>query len=91
MNFMISETFTYDSKTQKWKTKFNPDNYKAKNFSEEVIDAKTGKTVIQLGEKVNFLNAKKLANDGLKDILISKESLFGKFLHKDVKINDEEG
>ena len=59
--FYDSETFTYDSKTQKWKTKFNPDNYKAKNFSEEVIDAKTGKTVIQLGEKVNFLKCKKIS------------------------------
>ena len=33
---------------------------------------------------------KKLANDGLKDILVSRESLFGKFLHRDVKVNDEE-
>ena len=84
------KTFTFDIKTEKWKTKFNPENYKAKNFSEEVIDAKTGKVVIKLGEKINYLNAKKLANDGLKDILVSKESLFGKFLHKDIKINDEE-
>ena len=30
-------------KLNKWKTKFNPENYKAKNFSEEVIDAKLGK------------------------------------------------
>ena len=43
-----------------------------------------------LGEKINFLNAKKLANDGLKDILVSKDSLIGKFLHKDVKVNDKE-
>ena len=88
--FYESEILNYDVKSQKWKTKFNPENYKAKNFSEEVIDAKTGKTVIHLGEKINYLNAKKLSNDGLKDILISKESLFGKFLHKDVKISDEE-
>ena len=26
----------------------------------------------------------------LKDILVSKESLFGKFLHRDVKVNEEE-
>jgi DNA-directed RNA polymerase subunit beta len=65
-------------------------NYKAKNFSEEVIDAKTGEVVIKLGDKINFLNAKKLANDGLKDILVSRESLFGKFLHRDVQVNDEE-
>ncbi|MDC0046348.1 DNA-directed RNA polymerase subunit beta [Candidatus Pelagibacter sp.] len=88
--FYENEQYTFDTKTEKWKTKFNPENYKAKNFSEEVIDAKNGNIVIKLGDKVNFLNAKKLANDGLKDILVSKESLFGKFLHRDVKISEEE-
>ncbi len=88
--FYDSEQYTFDPKTEKWKTKFNPENYKAKNFSEEVIDAKTGGVVIKLGDKINFLNAKKLANDGLKDILVSRESLFGKFLHRDVKVSDEE-
>ncbi len=88
--FYEKEQYTFDTKTEKWKTKFNPENYKAKNFSEEVIDAKTGKVVIKLGDKINFLNAKKLANDGLKDILVSRESLFGKILHRDVKVNNEE-
>ena len=89
--FYESEQYTFDAKTEKWKTKFNPENYKAKNFSEEVIDAKTGKVIIKLGDKINYLNAKKLANDGLKDILVSRESLFGKFLHNDIKVKDEEG
>ena len=89
--FYENEKFIYDTNSQKWKTKFNPENYKAKNFSEEVIDANTGKVVIKLGDKINYLNAKKLSNDGLKNILVSKESLYGKFLHKDIKISDEEG
>ncbi len=88
--FYESEKYSFDTQSQKWKTKFNPENYKAKNFSEEVVDAKTGNVVIKLGDKINYLNAKKLSNDGLKDILVSKESLYGKFLHKDVKVNDEE-
>ena len=88
--FYSNEQYTFDTKTEKWKTKFNPENYKAKNFSEEVINAKTGEVVIKLGDKINYLNAKKLANDGLKDILVSKESLFGKFLHRNVKVNEEE-
>ncbi len=88
--FYESEQYNFDPKTEKWKTKFNPENYKAKNFSEEVVDAKTGEVVIKLGDKINFLSAKKLANDGLKDILVSRESLFGKFLHRDIKINEEE-
>ncbi|WP_440937121.1 DNA-directed RNA polymerase subunit beta [Candidatus Pelagibacter sp.] len=88
--FYESENYVYDVKTSKWKTKFNPENYKAKNFSEEVIDAKTGKIIIKPGDKINFLNAKKLANEGLKDIFVSKESLYGKFLHTDIKVSDEE-
>ena len=88
--FYEKEQYSFDSKANKWKTKFNPENYKAKNFSEEVIDAKTNKIVIDLGKKINYLTAKKLASDGLKDILVSQESLYGKFLHKDVKVSDDE-
>ncbi|MBM3630920.1 MAG: DNA-directed RNA polymerase subunit beta [Alphaproteobacteria bacterium] len=88
--FYSKEKYTFESTTGKWKTNFNPENYKSKNFSEEVIDAKTNKTVIKAGEKINFLNAKKLLDEGLKEILVSRDSLFGKILHKDVKINDEE-
>jgi len=88
--FYQKETFTFNQQTSKWKTKFNPENYKAKNFSEEVTDAKTGKVVIKLGDKINYLTAKKLSNDGLKDIFVTQESLFGKFLHKDIKIDEEE-
>ncbi len=89
--FYESEKYIFDTSSQKWKTKFNPENYKTKNFSEEIIDASNGKIVIKLGEKINYLTAKKLSNDGLKNILVSKESLYGKFLHTDVKINNDEG
>ncbi|MDB4141634.1 DNA-directed RNA polymerase subunit beta [Candidatus Pelagibacter sp.] len=88
--FYDKDTYLFDAKTGKWKTKFNPENYKAKNFSEEVTDAKTGNVVIKLGDKINFLSAKKLATDGLKDILVSQESLIGKYLHNEVKVSDDE-
>jgi len=88
--FYGKEIYSFDAKSGKWKTKFNPENYKAKNFSEEVIDSKTGNIVIKLGDKINYLTAKKLASDGLKDILVSQESLYGKYLHRDVKVSDDE-
>jgi len=87
--FYDKEQYKYDKKIGKWKTKFNPENYKAKNFSEEVFDAKNGKTIIKLGDKINFLNAKKLENDGLKEIFVTNDSLYGKFLHNDIKVGDE--
>jgi DNA-directed RNA polymerase subunit beta len=87
--FYQKETLIYDKDLNKWKTKFDPENYKAKNFSEEVIDAKNNKVVVKLGEKINFLTAKKLANDGLREIFISNEALHGKFLHRDINVGED--
>ena len=88
--FYESEKFIYDAKSEKWKTRFNPENYKAKNFSEEVIDAKTEKIVVKVGDKINYLNAKKLSDSGLKDILVSNQSLYGKFLHKELRVGEDD-
>ena len=87
--FYEKETYSFDSSQKKWKTKFDPENYKSKNFSEEVIDAKTNKQIVKIGEQINFLMAKKLANDGLKEILVSNESLIGKFLHSDIVVGED--
>ncbi len=87
--FYEKDNYNYDSNLSKWKTKFDPENYKAKNYSEEVIDAKTNKVVVKAGEKINFLTAKKLSNDGLKEIYVSNDSLYGKFLHKDIIVGEE--
>ncbi len=88
--FYDKEYYSFDEKIKKWKTKFEPENYKSKNFSEEVIDAKNNKIIIKSGEKINFLNAKKLHNEGLKDIYVSKDSLLGKLLHKKISIEGSE-
>ena len=88
--FYEKEDFIFDKNLKKWKTRFNSESYKTKNFSEEVVDAKTGKVVIKLGEKINFLKAKKFFDDGLKEIFVTNESLFGKFLHQDIKIGEDE-
>ncbi len=83
------ETYIYDNKIKKWKTKFNPEVFKSKNFSEEIVDAKNQKTIVKKGEKINFLTAKKLFNDGLKEIFVSSSSIIGKYLHKDINLAEE--
>ena len=88
--FYDKEIYNFEKKLNKWRTKFDPENYKSKNFSEEVVDAKNQKVVVKIGEKINFPTAKKLANDGLKEIFVSNESLYGKFLHTDIKVDEEE-
>ncbi len=87
--FYEKEIFSYDQSMKKWKTKFDPENYKAKNFSEEIIDAKNNKVLVKIGEQINFLTAKKLQNEGLKEILVSNNALYGKFLHENLVVGDE--
>ena len=87
--FYEKETFVYNSKLNKWKTNFNPENYKAKNFSEEIIDAKSGKVIVKIGEKINFVTAKKFANEGLKEIHLANPSLYGKFIQKEIVVGEE--
>ncbi len=87
--FYEKEKFSYDQNLKKWKTMFDPENYKAKNFSEEIIDAKNNKTLVKKGEQINYLVAKKLQNEGLKEIFVSNDSLYGKFLHEDFIIGED--
>ena len=87
--FYEKETYNFDNKSKKWKTKFNPENYKSKNFSEEIIDAKSNKIIIKKGEKINYLKAKKLHSDGLKEIYVSNHYLYGKYLIKQFSIGED--
>ena len=87
--FYEKEVYNYDSKSKKWKTKFNPENYKSKNFSEEIIDAKTNKIIIKKGEKINYLKAKKLHDEGLKEIYVSSQFLYGKYSVKRFSVGED--
>jgi len=87
--FYDKEIYKYDKNLNKWKTKFDPENYKAKNISEEIVDAKNNKIIVKLGEKINFLTAKKLSNEGLKEIYVTNENLYGKFLHQDITVGED--
>jgi DNA-directed RNA polymerase subunit beta len=88
--FYESEKFEYNSKLNKWKTIFNPENYKYKKISEEIIDAKTDKIVVKLGSRTNLTEAQKLYDSGLKDIYVSNEAIYERFLHNNISLGSEE-
>ena len=88
--FYESAKFKYNSELKKWKTLFNPEIYKFKKVSEEIIDAKSNKLAIKSGTRMNFLQAQKLYNNGLKEIYVSNESIYGGFLHINISLGNEE-
>ena len=70
----------YTSSKKGWKVAFNPERMKGVRFDFDLINAKTGKVVLEANKKLTPRQAKKLADDGLEAYLVSDAQLYGKFL-----------
>jgi len=78
--FYDFKTFNFDQKTKKWKTKFNPEDYKRPiKLRNDLINSTNGKKVLKKGSKINFVIAKKLYDEGLKNILVSSDYFLEKY------------
>ena len=80
----------YKKQKNGWSAKFNPEHYKGVKLAHDLIDAKSGKVVAETGKKMNVRLAKKLAEDGLKEYLVSNEQFAGKYIAVDI-VNDQTG
>ena len=67
-----------------WSAAFSAEAFKGVKLLHDLVNAKTGDVVAEAGEKITPRKAKKLAEDGLKNILISSEELIGKYLAEDI-------
>lgn len=67
-----------------WETSFVADRWRGVKLDFDLIDAATGKAVAKEGDKITGRAARKLAEDGLKNILVQDEQLVGDFLAVDV-------
>ncbi len=63
-----------------WKTPFNPDRYKGIKPSVDLIDAKTKNAVVEAGTKITPRLARKIAEDGVKELLVQDEDLYGRYI-----------
>ncbi len=73
-----------------WRMPFRPDRMRGIKPTTDLIDAKTGKVAIEAGRKVTARLAKKLADEGLKELRISDQDLYGRYLAQDI-LNLETG
>jgi DNA-directed RNA polymerase subunit beta len=73
--------FTYDKVKSLWQTKFNPEDYKRPiKLRNDLVNSKDGKVVLKNGSKINFVIAKKLFDDGLKNISFTSDYFIGKYI-----------
>lgn len=74
--------YTHDKKG--WKTSFDADRLRGVKLVYDLVDAKSGKVVSDAGTKMTPRLARKLMEDGLKDVLVQVEELVGSYLATDV-------
>ncbi len=83
--FYSHDRFTYDEKSKMWSTNFIPENYKRPiKLSYDLVDSKTKKKLLNKGDKLNYIIAKKLKEKNLSNILISNDEIIGKYSAKNI-------
>ena len=73
-----------------WIIPFQAENWRGQKPMYDIIDAKTGEVVFASGQKISPRAANKAAKDGLTDLLIPTEEIFGRYSAYDL-INEATG
>jgi len=73
-----------------WRVPFDADRFRGVKPERDLVDAKTGKVVVEAGKKMTPRLARKLAEDGLKELRVQDEDLFGRYLADEI-VNMETG
>ena len=84
--FYDFKVYNFLKKKNLWETKFNPDDYKRPiKLRFDLINSIDEKIVLKKGSKINFIIAKKLFDDGLKNVLFSSDFFIGKYVKNDLQ------
>jgi DNA-directed RNA polymerase subunit beta len=86
--FYSTTVFTHGKKG--WKAPFDPNRFRGVKLAHDLVDAKTGKVRAEAGEKITPRQARKLAEEGLEEIVVTKDDLIGRYLAVDI-VNEETG
>jgi len=82
--FYTAVQYKRDKKKGGWTMPFNAANYRGAKLTEDLVDAKTGEVAAPAGRKLTKRGATKLADGGLKTVLILDEILAGRYAAEDI-------
>jgi len=87
-NFYDKVVFSRSKKG--WQTAFDPSRMRGVKLMHDLVDAKTGDVVAEVGTKMTPRTARKLQETGLKEVLVAPEELYGRYIASDM-INEQTG
>ena len=67
-----------------WRMPFMAEKMRGTAPVSDLADAKTGEVVVKAGDKISARRARELAQEGLKEILVSSEDLSGRYIAEDI-------
>ncbi|WP_230279895.1 DNA-directed RNA polymerase subunit beta [Croceicoccus sp. Ery15] len=67
-----------------WKIPFTPEAWRGQKPAFDIVDASSGEVVFPAGTKISPRAANKAQKDGLTDLLIPTEEIFGRYAAKDM-------
>ncbi len=90
----ILETFykhiTYKRAKDGWRVPFDANRLKGYKAINDLVDADTGKVVVEAGKKLTVRQARQLAEKGLKALRMTDEELIGHYVAEDL-VNPKSG
>ncbi|NUQ16945.1 MAG: DNA-directed RNA polymerase subunit beta, partial [Sphingomonas sp.] len=81
---------TYERGKNGWQIPYVAEAWRGQKPTHDVVDAKTGEVVFQANEKITPRRANQAAKDGLKNLIIPTEEIFGRYSAHDL-INEKTG
>ncbi len=67
-----------------WKMPYVPEKFRGITPQSDIADAKTGEVIARASEKITARRSREIAENGVKEILISAEDLAGRFIAEDI-------
>lgn len=81
---------TYKRTKEGWRVPFDANRFRGYSTVNDLIDADTGKVVLEAGKKLTVRQARQLQEKGLKALRMSDEELVGNYLAEDL-VNPKTG
>jgi DNA-directed RNA polymerase subunit beta len=81
---------TYKRAKEGWRVPFDANRMKGYKAVNDLIDADTGKVVVEAGRKITVRQARQLAEKGLKALRMADEELLGHYVGEDI-VNTKTG
>ena len=84
------DKITFTRSKEGWKTAFDIETMRGIKLTHDLVNAKTGDVVAEAGDKLSPRVCRRLEEEGLTDILVHDDELYGRYFAEDI-INEATG